>query len=41
MPGMGELMEGAIQQAPQPERHSMTHTLCKNDEQIVTAETIV
>jgi hypothetical protein len=24
MPGMGELMEGAMQQAPQPSRHFMT-----------------
>jgi hypothetical protein len=23
MPGIGELMEGAMQQAPQPARHSM------------------
>jgi hypothetical protein len=24
MPGIGELMEGAMQQAPQPSRHFMT-----------------
>jgi hypothetical protein len=28
MPGMAELMEGAIQQAPQPGRHFMSGFIC-------------
>jgi hypothetical protein len=42
MPGIGEVIEGAMQQAPHPERQSMTNTLTgKLKALIVTAETAV
>jgi hypothetical protein len=42
MPGIGELMEGAMQQAPQPERHSMNDAFMKTVKALIlTAETTV
>jgi hypothetical protein len=46
MPGIGELMEGAMQQAPQPSRHFMTENprdgrCVKETPNRVTAKTAV
>jgi hypothetical protein len=35
MPGIGEVIEGAVQQAPQPARHSMAPMLSAPSAQVI------